>query len=190
MDIVVDSTGLKVYGNGEWHARKHRANKRRTWRKLHLAIDARSHDIMGAELSMVNVSDGEALTDLIRPLRRNIDRVKGDGAYDTRSCYEEVAAKIAIMLGPPRDNAQYWEEGHPRNNAVFMMHQIGLTQWKVNSGYHLRSLAETAMYRFKQLMGDKPKSRRFNSQHTETMIKVKAINKMNGLGMPKYQQQS
>ncbi|WP_192992804.1 IS5 family transposase [Pseudoalteromonas citrea] len=190
IDIVVDSTGLKVYGNGEWHTRKHRATKRRTWRKLHLAVDATSHDIVGAELSMVNVSDGEALADLIRPLRRNIDRVTGDGAYDTRSCYEEVAAKGAIMRVPPRENAQYWEEGHPRNNAIFMMHQIGLTQWKMNSGYHLRSLAETAMYRFKQVMGDKLKSRQFNSQHTETMIKVKAINKMNGLGMPKYQQQS
>uniref|UniRef100_U1JSZ5 Transposase n=1 Tax=Pseudoalteromonas citrea DSM 8771 TaxID=1117314 RepID=U1JSZ5_9GAMM len=56
-------------------------------------MDATSHDIVGAELSMVNVSDGEALADLIRPLRRNSDRVTGDGAYDTRSCYEEVAAK-------------------------------------------------------------------------------------------------
>ncbi|TMO67735.1 IS5 family transposase, partial [Pseudoalteromonas aurantia] len=83
IDIVVDSTGLKVYGNGEWHTRKHRATKRRTWRKLHLAVDATSHDIVGAELSMVNVSDGEALADLIRPLRRNIDRVTGDGANDT-----------------------------------------------------------------------------------------------------------
>ncbi|TMP51694.1 hypothetical protein CWB96_22185, partial [Pseudoalteromonas citrea] len=81
--------------------RKHRATKRRTWRKLHLAVDATSHDIVGAELSMVNVSDGEALADLIRPLRRNSDRVTGDGAYDTHSCYEEVAAKSAIMRVPP-----------------------------------------------------------------------------------------
>ena len=103
IDIVVDSTGLKVYGNGEWHARKHRATKRRTWPKLHLAVDATSHDIVGAELSMVNVSEGEALADLIRPLRRNSDRVTGDGAYDTRSCYEEVAAKGAIMRVPPRE---------------------------------------------------------------------------------------
>ncbi|KZN54681.1 transposase, partial [Pseudoalteromonas luteoviolacea] len=71
-DIVVDSTGLKVYGNGEWHTRKHRASKRRTWRKLHLAIDAASHDIVSAELSMVNVSDGEVLGDLLRSLRRNV----------------------------------------------------------------------------------------------------------------------
>ena len=72
IDIVVDSTGLKVYGNVEWHARKHRATKRRTWRKLHLAIDSTSHDVVGAELSMVNVSEGEAITGLFRPLRRNI----------------------------------------------------------------------------------------------------------------------
>ncbi|KAF7773933.1 hypothetical protein PCIT_a0281 [Pseudoalteromonas citrea] len=162
IDIVVDSTGLKVYG-GEWHTRKHRTTKRRTWRKLHLAVDATSHDILGAELSMVNVSDGEALADLIGPLRRNIDRVKGDGAYDTRSCYEEVAAIGAIMRVPPRDNAQYWEEAHPGNNAVFMKHQIRLTQCKVNSVYHLRFIAGTAMYRFKQVMDDRPKSCWLNS---------------------------
>ncbi|TMP52245.1 IS5/IS1182 family transposase, partial [Pseudoalteromonas citrea] len=63
IDIVVDSIGLKVYGNGEWHARKHRVTKRRTWRKLHLPVDATSHDIVGAELSMVNVSDSEALAE-------------------------------------------------------------------------------------------------------------------------------
>ncbi|KAF7767782.1 hypothetical protein PCIT_a3873 [Pseudoalteromonas citrea] len=75
INIVVDSTDLKVYENGEWHTRKHRATKRRTWRKLHLAVDATNHDIVSAELSMVNVSDGESLSDLIRPLRRNSDRV-------------------------------------------------------------------------------------------------------------------
>lgn len=186
-DIVVDSTGLKVYGNGEWHTRKHHASKRRTWRKLHLAVDAANHDIVSAELSMVRVSDGEALCDLLRPLRRNIDRVTGDGAYDTRSCYNEVAAKKAILRAPPRENAQYWGKCHPRDHTVFMTRQIGLKQWKVDSGYHLRSLAETAMYRFKQLMGDKLKSRSFNNQHTETMVKVKAINTMNRLGLPAYQ---
>ncbi|WP_249364590.1 transposase [Pseudoalteromonas rubra] len=69
---MVDSTGLKVYGNGEWHARKHGANKRRTWRKLHLAIDANTHQIVGAELSTISVTDSEVLGDLLRPLRRKI----------------------------------------------------------------------------------------------------------------------
>ncbi|MBQ4835442.1 IS5 family transposase [Pseudoalteromonas luteoviolacea] len=188
IDIVVDSTGLKVYGNGEWHTRKHRANKRRTWRKFHLAIDAASHDIVSAELSMVSVSDGEVLGDLLQPLRRNVNRVAGDGAYDTRDCYDEIAVKGAVARIPPRENAQYWEKGHPRNSAIILIHQLGLKHWKEKSGYHERSLAETGVYRFKQLMGDDLKSRIFNSQHTEVMIKAKVINKMNRLGMPEYQQ--
>ncbi|MCF6438784.1 IS5 family transposase [Pseudoalteromonas luteoviolacea] len=179
IDIVVDSTGLKVYGNGEWHTRKHRASKRRTWRKLHLAIDAASHDIVSAELSMVNVSDGEVLGDLLRSLRRNVDRVTGDGAYDTRDCYDEIAAKGAVARIPPRENAQYWEKGHPRNSAIILMHQFGLKHWKEKSGYHERSLAETGVYRFKQLTADKLTSRTFNSQHTKVMIKAKVINSMN-----------
>nr|WP_290444354.1 transposase [Pseudoalteromonas sp. XMcav2-N] len=75
---------MKVYGNGEWHARKHGVNQRRTWRKLHLAIDANTHQIVGAELSTISVADSEVLGDLLRPLRRKVSSVKADGAYDPR----------------------------------------------------------------------------------------------------------
>ncbi|KZN44990.1 hypothetical protein N482_03025 [Pseudoalteromonas luteoviolacea NCIMB 1942] len=136
----------------------------------------------------MNVSDGEVLGNLLRPLRRNVDRVTRDGAYDTRGCYDEIAAKGAVARIPPRENAQYWEKGHPRNSATILMHLLGLKQWKEKSGYHERSLAETGIYRFKQLTGDKLKSRIFNSQHMEVMIKAKVINTMNGLGMPEYQE--
>ncbi|KZN47359.1 transposase [Pseudoalteromonas luteoviolacea] len=79
----------------------------RTWRKLHLAIDTDNHDIVSAELSMVNVSDSEVLGDLIRPLRRNVDRVTSDDAYHTRDCDDEIAAKGVVARIPPRENAQY-----------------------------------------------------------------------------------
>ncbi|WP_430929852.1 IS5 family transposase [Pseudoalteromonas rubra] len=187
IDIVVDSTGLKVYGNGEWHARKHGANKRRTWRKLHLAVDANTHQVVGAELSTISVGDSEVLGDLLRPLRRKVSSVKADGAYDTRGCYAEVAAKKADAVIPPRCNAQLWEYGHARNSAVILTKHIGSSEWKKCVNYHQRSLAETAMYRYKQLMGDKLVSRGFNQQHTEAMIKVKVLNRMTGLGMPEYQ---
>ncbi|WP_440589555.1 IS5 family transposase [Pseudoalteromonas luteoviolacea] len=121
IDIVVDSTGLKVYGNGEWHTRKHRASTRRPWRKLHLSIDAASHDIVNAKLSMVNMSDGEALGDLLRPLSRNIDRVTCDGAYDTRDCYDEVAAKLRA----PKGKCPILEERSPEK----LHHNINASNW-------------------------------------------------------------
>ncbi|NOU49928.1 hypothetical protein HG263_05175 [Pseudoalteromonas sp. JBTF-M23] len=118
----------------------------------HLAVDASNHDIVTDELSSYGYRMAKHFE--INCGRRDIDRVTGDGAGDTRSCYNEVAAKKAILRTLPREKARYWSKGHPRDHAVFMTKQIGLKRWKVNSGYHLRSLAETAMYRFKQLMGD------------------------------------
>ncbi|MCG7564651.1 IS5 family transposase [Pseudoalteromonas sp. McH1-42] len=187
IDIFVDSTGLKVYGSGEWHARKHGVNKRRTWRKLHLAVDTNTLQIMGAELSAISVADLEVQGDLLRPLHWKIRSVKADGAYDTRGCYAEVSAKKVAAVIPSRRNAQLWEDGHARNNAITLKKHIGGSEWKKCVNYHQRSLAETAMYRYKQLMGDKLVSRGCNPQHTEAMIKVKTLNRMAGLGMPEYQ---
>ena len=187
VDIVVDSTGLKVFGEGEWHAQKHHVKARKKWRKLHLAVDANTHDIVGAQMTLSNVTDGETLQDLISPLRRRIDRVSADGAYDSRRCYAEITEKGAIPVIPPRENARLWTDKHPRNEAVMLCNKLGITQWKKLSGYHVRSLAETAMYRFKQLMGAKLNARDYNRQLVEAMIKVKALNKINTLGLPKYQ---
>jgi hypothetical protein len=74
-DLVIDSTGLKVFGEGEWKVRKHGAEKRRVWRKLHLAVDPVSHDIVAAEVSLENVHDVEVLPTLLNPLRRKLGRV-------------------------------------------------------------------------------------------------------------------
>jgi len=150
--LVIDATGLKVFGEGEWKVRKHGAEKRRVWRKLHLAVDAATHQIVGAEASMDWVHDSEVLPTLLRPLRRKIAAVSADGAYDTRQSYKEVQRKRANALIPPRKNAGYWEDGPPRNVAVDALKHGELSQWKTDSGYHLRSLSETAMYRFKQLL--------------------------------------
>ena len=85
---------------------------------------------------------------------------------------------------PPRKNAGRWEEGHPRNDAVLVMHKEGLTHWKRASGYHRRSLAETAMSRFKQLLAGKLSLRNYNNQVGEVMAYVCAMNKLNALGLP------
>ena len=183
-DLVIDSTGLKVFGEGEWKVRKHGAEKRRVWRKLHLAVDSVSHDIVAAEVSLENVHDAEVLPTLLNPLRRKLGRVYADGAYDSKASHRLIARKGATACIPPRKNAGLWEKGHPRNEAVLVMRKEGLAHWKKMSGYHRRSQAETAMYRFKQLMTGKISLRTYNGQVGEVMAYVSAINKLNTLGLP------
>ena len=186
--LVIDATGLKVYGEGEWKVRKHGKEKRRVWRKLHLAVDAATHAIIAAEVSLETVADNEVFPSLLNPLRRKIEQVSADGAYDTKACHALLKKKGAKATIPPRKNAALWEEGHPRNEAVTALKAGELAQWKQASCYHQRSKAETAMYRVKQLIGAKLSLRNYNAQVGEALAWVKAINRMTGLGMPVRQQ--
>lgn len=120
--LAIDATGLKVYGEGEWKGRKYGSDgKRRVWRKLHLAVDTDTHEIIAAELSLSNVNDGEALPNLLRQTHRRIMAISGDGAYDGRLCYEAIRIKQAVPLIPIREGATFWERAHPRNLAVGMV---------------------------------------------------------------------
>ena len=183
-DLAIDSTGLKVFGEGEWEVRKHGHDKRRVWRKLHLAVDPVTHAIVAAEVSLENVHDAEVLPTLLKPLRRQLGTIFTDGAYDTKDCHALIRQKNATACIPPRQNASLWEKGHPRNEAVLVMRKEGLAYLKRVSGYHRRSLAETAMYQFKQLMAGKLSLRKYNGQVGEVMAFVCAVNKLNGLGLP------
>ncbi|MDF4341090.1 IS5 family transposase [Vibrio parahaemolyticus] len=185
--LAIDATGLKVYGEGEWKVKKHGTDgKRRVWRKLHLAVDTNTHEIIAAELSLSNVTDAEVLPNLLKQTRRKIVEISGDGAYDTKACYEAIRIKRAVALIPPRDGAAFWERGHPRNLGVACQKLYGSNKhWKQRYGYHKRSLSETAMYRVKQLLGGKLSMRDYNAQVGETYAMIKALNKLTGLGMPK-----
>lgn len=182
--IAIDSTGLKVFGEGEWKVKKHGNEKRRTWRKLHLAVDVDTHEVISAEVSLVNVGDSEVLPTLLNPLRRKIDSVSGDGAYDTKECHKVLQRKGITPLIPPRKNAGFWDNGHPRNESVKALKSDTLAQWKINSGYHDRSLSETAMSRYKGLTSGQLSLRNYNAQVGEALANVKAMNKVIGLGMP------
>ncbi len=185
--LAIDATGLKVYGEGEWKVKKHGTDgKRRVWRKLHLAVDTGTHEIIAAELSLSNVTDGEALPNLLNQTRRRINEISGDGAYDTRQCYEAIRIKQAVPLIPPREGAAFWLRGHPRNLAVACQKLYGSNKhWKKKYGYHKRSLSETAMFRVKTLFGGRLSLRNYNAQVGETYAMIKALNKLTGLGMPK-----
>lgn len=184
--LAIDATGLKVYGEGEWKVKKHGTDgKRRTWRKLHLAVDAGTHDIVAAELSLSSVTDAEVLPTLLKQTYRKIIEISADGAYDTRDCYNAIRIKRAVPLIPPRLNAAYWERHHPRNLAVACQELYGSNKyWKKKYGYHKRSLSETAMHRFKKLLGNSLSLRSYNAQVGEAYAMVKALNKMTELGMP------
>ncbi|EGQ8204260.1 IS5 family transposase [Vibrio cholerae] len=187
--LAIDATGLKVYGEGEWKVKKYGTDgKRRVWRKLHLAVDTSTHEIVAAELSLSNVTDAEVLPNLLKQTRRRIIEISGDGAYDTKDCHEAIRFKRAIPLIPPREGAAFWENGHPRNLAVGCQKLYGSNnKWKKRYGYHKRSLSETTMYRVKQLLGGRLNLRNYNAQVGETYAMIKALNKLTELGMPETQ---
>ncbi|HHK8425091.1 TPA: IS5 family transposase [Vibrio parahaemolyticus] len=187
--LAIDATGLKVYGEVEWKVKKHGIDgKRRVWRKLHLAVDTSTHEIVAAVLSLLNVTDAEVLPNLLKQTRRRIIEISGDGAYDTRDCHDAIRFKRAVPLIPPREGAAFWENGHPRNLAVGCQRLYGSNnKWKKRYGYHKRSLSETVMFRVKQLLGGRLSLRNYNAQVGETYAMIKALNKLTGLGMPETQ---
>ena len=182
--VVVDSTGMKIYGEGEWKVRQHGAGQRRTWRKVHFAVDADAKDVIGVEVTTTEWLDCEVFGGLLDQVEGRIGQVDGDGAYDTRGVYAAGMARGAQVVVPPRENAVPWEDGHPRTQALADIAELGLEGWKEATGYHRRSLAENAFYRFKQLFGDRLASRLFETQVTEVHARVAAMNTMTALGMP------
>ncbi|KVW29246.1 transposase [Burkholderia ubonensis] len=188
--LVVDSTGLKVYGEGEWKVRQHGYSKRRTWRKVHLALVANTSHVRAALMTHQDVADGNLLATLLDqiPGDKQIDVIGGDGAYDTKLCHAAIAARGAVPSIPPRDGAAHWPANTPgatwRNVAVDMIARDGRRKWKKGSGYHRRSLAENTMYRFKTLTGNRLWARRVDSQATEVAVRVGVINRMADLARP------
>jgi len=185
--VVVDSTGVKVYGEGEWKVRQHGYSKRRTWRKLHLGVDESTGEILAGVVSTNNVSDDEAFGDLLDGIEGDIETVSADGAYDKRKCYDAIAERNAQANIPPREDAQYWDkegESHTRNQTLNRIEAVGRTEWKRESGYHRRSLAETMMFRFKTIFGETCSRRTFENQAAELLLACAALNRMTHLGMP------
>lgn len=182
--VVVDSTGLKVYGEGEWKVRPHGAGQRRTWRKVHVAVDAEVKDVLAVEVTTEQWTDGEVFAGLLEQIDGAIAQVDGDGAYDTHGVYAAARERGAQGAVPPRDNAVPWEADHPRTQALAAIAAQGVSAWKRAVGYHRRRLAENALYRLKQRFGDRLASRRFETQVTEVHVRVAALNIMTYLGMP------
>ena len=192
VDIVMDSTGLKIYGEGEWKVRTHGKSKRRTWRKLHLGADPQSGEIEAVALTENSVSDAEMVEPLLEQIDQQIDHFAGDGSYDKRKVYDSLHrhAPQAEVLIPPRKNAHIWQHGNThaerliRDQNLRAVRKLGRKTWKESSGYHMRSLAETTMFRFKTIFGDRLSVRLLETQATQATICCAALNRMTHLGMP------
>lgn len=194
--IIFDSTGLKVHGEGEWKVKVHGKSKRRTWRKLHIGIDAETQDIVCCELTGNNKGDAEMAEQMLEKLPCKVKSARGDGAYDASRFRKKVHDKGGVCIVPPPRDATYkgteedWEK--ERDDAIaaiqgFGGDDIGRKIWKVCSGYYERSLVETTMFRIKKMFGGRLKARSIGSQKTETICKCMVINKMNKMGMPKFE---
>lgn len=190
LHAVFDSTGLKIFGEGEWKVRQHGYSKRRTWRKLHLGVNEATGEIIASVLSTNDLGDSEVFPDLLEQISTPLAQASGDGAYDSFENYgllEKRGAKITI---PPREGAKLSKPGGigdgtlSRNKNIRAIDRLGRALWKKHNGYHRRSIAETTMFRYKTLFGSSLSAIRFDHQAVEAFIKCNALNKMTHLGMP------
>lgn len=188
---ILDSTGLKVYGEGEWKVRKHGYSKHREWMKVHVSIDA-DGEIRAVKLTDNSVDDAKGGEDLLLEQKTdNIHEIDADGAYDKKKFYKVCRDRYINKINiPPREGAKIWHHGnrkedpHPRDENLRAVRKSTRKRWKELSGYHKRSKAENTMFRFKTIFGDKLNSRTVENQETEVMLMAKALNLMMNNGMP------
>jgi len=194
LNVIFDSTGVKVFGEGEWKVRKHGYSKRRTWRKVHIGMCADSGQIIVSAMTSNNVSDDEAMLHMMEALEGiSLGDVLGDGAYDTVDCREAVNDRGGRQVIPPDKNAKPQKKKllpslNERDRAIRRIQELGedgRSRWKQEVGYHRRSRVETAMFRYKTVLGDRLAARKEWTQATEVAIKLDALNRMTELGMPK-----
>jgi hypothetical protein len=192
LNLVLDSTGLKIYGEGEWKVRKHGYSKHRTWRKLHVGANPDSGEIQVAVLTENSISDDAVVKEMLEQIEPTLLSCAADGAYDKRRVYNvlnEHSPEVEILI-PPRKNARIWQHGNSkaarlkRDENLHYIRKHGRQQWKEDSGYHIRSLAETIMFRLKTIFGDKLSARLLETQTTQALIRCMVLNRMTYLGMP------
>ena len=192
LSVGIDSTGLKVYGEGEWKVRKHGYSKRRTWQKLHICIDLDTQEILSAELTGNDEDDATVGTKMLKGKTKNIRSFSGDGAYDKFGFREVLGSDIIHIIPPPKNAViQKGTKKNPlpdylmqRNQAVEEINKHGSKRWKEENGYHRRSLNEVVMFRYKTIFGGELDARTFKNQQTEVKLKSLTLNKFIGIGMP------
>jgi len=192
INIIIDSTGLKIFGVGLWHEEKPGLKKRREWRKLHLVIDRNSQTIIAQELTTYQESDPATVDNLLSQITGEINSVNADGAYNTNEVYDSISARAkgdVVIAIPPQINSalfsvNYIDEPTKRDHNILFAEKYGKYRWQNYLDYNYRSLVETTMFRYKKIIGESLFSRKFSTQKVESKIACHVLNKMKALGMP------
>jgi hypothetical protein len=187
---LIDSTGLQVYGAGQWLEAKHGAKSRRKWRKLHLAVDASSGMIVAQTLTDQDADDPSQVAPLLDQIEDRIARVTADGAYDGDSTFQTIATDgddIDVVIPPRATAVPSGERDQPtqRDHHLKMITERGRLAWQAATGYGQRSLVETTMGHYKALIGPRLRARGFAAQQTEAAIGVAVLNRVLAAGCPK-----
>jgi transposase len=190
VNVVIDSTGLQVFGAGEWQREKHGGKGHRTWRKLHLAVDPDTGEILASELTTTEDGDASQVGPLLDQLSGPIASVTADGAYDGEPVYRTITERdpAAAVIIPPRSTAVPSNTAEmvptPRDRHLQIIQERGRLGWQKAVNYGRRSLGEVAMMRYKTLIGRRLQARTLPTQKTEAAAGCKVINIMTRLGMP------
>jgi hypothetical protein len=190
--LLVDSTGLKLCGPGEWLVEKHAARTRRSWKKLHIGVDADTGQIIAAGLTGKDVDDGSQVGPLLEQIAGPVASFTGDGAYDRDDVYREGCQRHpdAAVIVPPRSSAvpSATAEIAPtkRDRHLQLIAERGRMGWQRASGYNWRALVEADIGRYKRVIGDALRSRTGGRQTTEVAIAAASLNRMLELGRPEY----
>jgi hypothetical protein len=188
--LLVDSTGLRLCGPGEWLVEKHGTRTRRSWRKLHIGVDADTARIIAVELTGNETDDGSQAGPLLDQVTGPVASFTADGAYDRDDVYGAVAERHpeAAVIVPPRTDAvpsgTAATAPTERDRHLRCIAEQGRMGWQKASGYNRRALAEAAVSRYKRVIGDALRSRTDRRRATEVAIAVQALNRMLDLGRP------
>ena len=192
MHLLVDSTGLRLCGAGEWLQEKHGTKTRRSWRKLHIGLDAGTGQIVAAAFTAKEVDDGAEVGPLLDQITGAVASFTGDGGYDQDRVYAGVAERYpeAAVVVPPRSTAVPSETAETvptqRDRHLQIIAEHGRAAWQRASGYTTRARAEATIGRFKQVIGGALRSRADERRATEVDVAVHALNRMSALGRPNY----
>lgn len=192
--VLIDSTGIQVIGEGEWKALKYGSSRCQVWKKLHITMDAEDQMILSGMMTESVRLDGNYLSPLVDKIKGSIKQITGDGAYDKTSCYEKAYQRKAKAVFPPQHNAAVQKTKNKKDPALNFRDEVileigrgedrkeKLKKWKKENNYHRRSLIETMMFRMKTIFGDEMRSKTFENQQTDLLVRCYAMNRITQIG--------
>jgi hypothetical protein len=189
LSLIVDSSGLKVCGQGEWHSQKHGEKKAKRWKKLHIGVDAQGH-IVASTVAESHAQDPSQVLALLSQVDHVIDRFIGDGMYDREPVYAAVMGHspgVRVII-PPRKDAVLSPTASTaptqRDQHILEIERAGRCAWKRTSGYYDQAYAEHVFARFKRTFGDRLRAKRDASQEREASLACELLNRMRELCRP------